>query len=278
MRALLFSSWTWTVLTLASLCIPMDAKEDAVISSVIETKMLRDAQPPPSGAQLRHEKLSEEKIREKYGKEASDKLLHADNPIQGVINLHATGIQPGDRYTLYTVNALHNKTVIAEFVADRKGLLNTIKDGVPLSGFDLIQFDLMNGEAIYFVLASASKKSCLPTQIIMDPIEFAWADGAYLYALLTTKDASLFTFIGKGFQPNEQLVVVSESGKEVVRSIAKTDDNGRWHGMTAPGVKGMRGGPASLSIQRSDTGETGKLSYLWGDAAKARARNPIKKI
>ena len=270
-----FFSWTWIVFIYACFCAEMEAKEDPIISSVRQTRMLKDLDLNSDGPKFWYEKLTTEEIKKAYGNDAAKKILNSEDSPQAILRLETKGIRHGDRYTLYTVNAILNKTFVAEFIANREGQLETVKDGVPLSGYLIMQFDLMNGEQVYYVLVSANKKTYLTTQIILDPIEFLWADKAYVTVMLLSADANSFTLIGKGFRPNEELVMTSRSGVETIKMDTKANSEGCWCSMLLPAVVGSKGGKASLVIERRHSTEIGELSYLWGDAAKTKRRKKM---
>lgn len=206
-----------------------------------------------------------EKMTKIYGA-AATKNLEAKGDL--FFNLFAKGLKPGNRYTLYMVNTLLNKTMMGDFVVNRNGELESVKDRILLSNHNLMVVGPIKGEQMYYVLVSSNKKTYLAVQIIPDPIEYQWSDQAYVNALLLTKDATQFMVVGKGFQPNEQLVVTSQSGDEIGHFNVETNKDGMWISIILPGTIGKKGGPASVSVKRSHSAELGTMNYLWGTAVK----------
>jgi hypothetical protein len=126
----------------------------------------------------------------------------------------------------------------------------------------------MNGEQEYYVLVSEDDESCLSLAVTPKPIEYKWDDGAYICAILFTRDGCSFVISGKGFQPNESLIITSKTCEECITQSPKATADGKFISLLFPAVVGVEGASASYSISREQSGEEGMLNYLWGTSAQ----------
>jgi hypothetical protein len=148
------------------------------------------------------------------------------------------------------------------------------KQDVPLMGF----FDsagqsltvgvghFAKGEAFEYAAVNSDKTIVIFWKLIPAPIEIV--QGMYrLWVELKSPDGKLFMAWGEGFEPNEEIDIVSTSDSEIVSGKQKADADGRVMVVLLPSVIGKTSGLASITL-KGKAGEI-SLSYEWGPPAVA---------
>lgn len=180
------------------------------------------------------------------------------------IQFLTSDFKPGSQHTIYSINTLEQKSKVMDVVANAKGELCRKPGKINTKDCPFIICGFMNGEAVAYHVTSSN--GVVKETIVPRPIEYTWKDGANLKAILVNKEATQFVLFFVGFQPNETLITISESGPETLESVDKVNDDGVLVVYLAPGIKGKAGGSAKYTVKRQN--ETGTLTYLWGEAAQ----------
>jgi len=116
------------------------------------------------------------------------------------------------------------------------------------------------GEAFEFAAVNNDKTIVVFWKFIPAPIEVL--QGRYrLWVELKSPDGKVFLAWGEGFEPNEEIDIVSTSDSEILSSKGKADADGRVMVALLPSVVGKTAGLASITL-KGKAGEI-KVSYEW---------------
>lgn len=177
------------------------------------------------------------------------------------VQINTSDFEPGSKHTLYNVNMMNQKNKMYDLVANEKGELCTMREGVNSKNICLSLCGFMNGEKQGYQIVSENG-AVYNNSFSPRPLSYTWKDGASVAALLNDTDASSFTITFKGFQPNESFKTITENGEETKNA----DENGELIVQLVPLTNGKAGGSGKYTIERKD--ETGFLNYNWGNQAK----------
>lgn len=182
--------------------------------------------------------------------------------------LDATGLCPGDQYTLYAVNQAGDILCLGEYIVSNQLQLLTIQDNLPITNHLMDLKGFMKGEIISFALICNNKNLNAGVVVSPNPIETSWTDGATISVTSTSKQMEMFILEGKGFIPNEQVRFISESWDEVMENEYVIESDGLLTIILAPMTKGKDGGLNRISLERLSTGQKRQLVIPYGSFAK----------
>ena len=217
-----------------------------------------------SGPALSVKRLSREEIASKLKLDIKD----YKGANRAVYEVGSCGFTPGQHYQFYQLNAFLNPVFPLDCVADDQGELILSQRGAPLREALFETNVSVKGEPFYFAALSQDEKTCAIAFVAPDSIEYAWKDGARAATHFTTAAARTFFVSGTGFQPNEKLTLLSESGQETLTQSLEAKADGTWVFLYAPATVGKTGGQFTLSVKRAPSQETGVLKSFWGDAIR----------
>jgi hypothetical protein len=169
----------------------------------------------------------------------------------------------GERYTLYTINAIGNVAIMKEYYVNND--LVIIEDGPdkrPLNKYIIGLSGMCTGEPSDFVLMSRNGKKAAACHLNPKPIESVIGTKK-ITAELVSADGSVYLVKGTGFEPIEEISLHSMSEGELLESTFKADDNGSFEMLMAPMVVGKRSGTARETFTTKKN-EKFCLILLWG--------------
>ncbi len=181
------------------------------------------------------------------------------------------GFHPGDLYYGYHFNANYQQQYLGEFIVNSEGDLWWKIPGLHLSAVVHYTHGFLNGEQSFVVLVSEDKQKQIATIITPDPIEYVWEDSAYASVVLLEQNPWSFFFAGKGFKPNEDIVLTSIDNYIRIDYILRADANGLILSTLSPLSPNNENETATLTIKRYQSTEIPTLTYLYGRAALAKA-------
>jgi hypothetical protein len=246
----------------------VEAKEDPIFISIMEALTLQNSS-KSNGRKFDCIRISARDYAANVNVH-ENKIQELEKSCQAFLEFDASGFSPGERYTFYNLNMAFNKIPIEEYVADRAGQLVPIKNKFPLHGLQIVLNGFMQGEPSYYVLVSADKQTYLAGYIIPYPIEFEWSDEAYVSLTMIKPDGSLFILSGKGFKPEESLIVKNKSFGEIVPLTINVSTEGKFFTILKPIASSQTGGPATITLERNQFKKMGKLNYVWGKAVQQK--------
>lgn len=218
---------------------------------------------------MTHQELAEfcdldiKRIEEKY----TGKILLTFRPV---------GVPSGRRYAFYIEEFNDEKTYQGDLIVNRLGQFATEEDSLLPSIFILGE-DCMNGEPRTLTFISHDDKSKLSLTVQPNLIQAVWDDGASVEMIMCDPDALLFRIVGKGFSPEEEVVIISEKCKGVSLDNRSCDSEGQFSMIFYPGIEGKSGGLGNLTVRRKSTDETRVLKYFWGKDAKKAMMKKFRK-
>lgn len=240
-----------------------DNEKSIMRKSVMNALLFRSTKGPT----LQAKKVSPKEIKEKGN------LDHEFKSEVPSYILEAKDFSPGDSYTLYCLNMCYDSCYMGEFFVTNEGQLISKKNNKPIETNIIFSGSYMNGEYSSWVLLSEDQQTCVAAVITPNPIEFEWADGAYVTLIMQTPDASQFIISGKGFKPNESFTFASRNYDERLSFKHKASSDGTLSTFFLPAVINKEGGVAIIKIKRHSTKEIGTFKCLWG--CDAQKKSPI---
>ena len=233
---------------------------ELIDSSIARSRFLEVTNRDSNGAKIECKRITSDEVEAKNinGERKKPKGLKPETRH----GLETSGFCTGKKYVLYVVNTLLVKTCLGSLIANSDGQLVFENDGFPLSNLKLCLGKFMKGEQNYYVLVSEDDHSCLAVAFTPNPIEYKWDDGAYVCAKLLTEDACMFEIHGKGFQPDEPLVISFQTCDEYIVSATQAYSDGTYTSLLLPAVKGVKGAEGVISIKREKLEEVGTLNYF----------------
>ena len=136
----------------------------------------------------------------------------------------------------------------------------------------ILMFDYCRGEAVEYWLCSSDSKARLSTTFVPYPILSQALDGATISIRRLTPDASLVLLEGSDFNPDEHIMVSSQSASGRSPHVPIVCTNGKFNMILEPGAPGKSGGTAYVDVARAV--ERLGLEYDWG----CEAVNPKKRM
>jgi len=125
-----------------------------------------------------------------------------------------------------------------------------------------LMFDFSRGESVKYWLVSTDGTVRLANTIVPYMIKAEGRDGASVTLRRLTPDAGLMLCEGYDFNPDEQILVSSQSGKARTYNTPITCANGRFSMIFEPASAERSGGIAYVDIQRFS--ERLMLEFDWG--------------
>ncbi len=253
------------LMLLVSGCIRPKTEDETIRASISAAVYNENSE----GPKLEFKKISADELASIL---QSDTEIQIDSPLY---LLEFKNFRPGEIYTLYVLDAIGNKSILDKFIVSYKGTLYSTKNRKYVEFYIQTFGEFINGEPAYYAMLSQDKNSCIASVITPNPIEFSWEDGAYVCLIMETRDANRFILTGKGFKPNEQLFVKSESCDSQLAKGMKASADGTIVANINATVMNEIGGQASITIQRCEPDSPiGTLRYFWGaDALKHSKKN-----
>lgn len=181
---------------------------------------------------------------------------------------------PESSYLLSSQNLGGIRQPIVWYDVDDDGQLGRqIEAGTLMLDNELIlMFDYCRGEPVEYWLCSGDGDVRLSTTLVPYPITVQGADGAAVSIRRITPDASLVLLEGTDFNPDEKVLVSTQSGSKRTVNVPFICKNGRLSIVFEPGSPDRSGGTAYVDIMRR--GERLSLEYDWG----CEAVNPKKRL
>lgn len=182
-------------------------------------------------------------------------------------NLFASGLPQDGKYILWMSNLGSNPRAAADAFLSKDGeVVNTLADPVRHVAQDPINLKLFGGrgESFMFALISDDGQLRAFTQIVPFPIEVN--NGPCRLRAIETGPYYSGVFISiSGLQPNEELLIRSESGNDNGQSKAKATNEGTYYSILLPFVKGNRSGKARFNVT-SKSCKVG-IDFPWGEGS-----------
>ncbi len=194
------------------------------------------------------------------------------------VNLTSNQKMADTKLKMVAINAAGQRRGTADvwFDNEHRAWISEGRGDLLLEEFEITINNMSDGEFLDLVIEDGKKQKLAATRIFPKPIECKAADGASLRLRLSAPEIQNFELKGHGFKPNENLILISQSEKEIVPASAyEVSKEGNFTGFISPQVVGKAYGRASVTIIRQD-GSKMKLSYLWGIPEEKLARNMHK--
>ncbi|MBS0635791.1 MAG: hypothetical protein JSR37_10045 [Verrucomicrobia bacterium] len=182
---------------------------------------------------------------------------------------------PEASYLLSSQNLGAEKQPVVWYEVDDDGQLGRQIDAgtLMLDNEMILMFDYCKGEPVEYWLTSGDGDVRLKTTLVPYPIHTQATDGAALSLRRITRDASLVLLEGTDFNPDEEILVSTQSGSKRTFNVPFICRNGCLSIALEPGSPDKSGGIAYVDILRR-TGERLSLEYDWG----CEAVNPKKRL
>ncbi len=251
-------------------CAPTSSK---MLDRRINFSVMRELVDPP-------QETAPRVIFKKFTSEDAKNILKSETALNSSLyKLESQGFKPGARYCAYRVDACFRKNYLDSVIANENGQLvsdttdpnctHLFKDGVWLQSF----LGFMNGEPYNLTFVNQETPSCITATLIPNPITHTWSDGSCINLLVFDKYALDFVCTVKGLQPHEPLRFTLKGDEQETQLNFEASKDGAILTLLNPAVVGKKGGEATLTVERKQTGETTTLTYFWGTEA---ARNKSK--
>ncbi len=117
------------------------------------------------------------------------------------------------------------------------------------------------GEPFRFVLISKNGKTKAAVMIVPNPI-LATDQGCSVEVIRGTAKFEAAIIRGKGFKPNDEIKLTSNSAGEMLELTQKVDSNGEFILVLAPFVKGKDKGSDEVTFKAAGCAPT--VAYKWG--------------
>ncbi len=162
---------------------------------------------------------------------------------------------------------------MAKYEVDEDGQLGRQIDAgtLMLDNEMFLMFDCCKGEPIEYWLCSTDGKARLNTTIVPYPIIAHGRDGAVISVKRLTQDASFALLEGEDFNPDEEILISTQSGTNRTSNTPVICTNGKFSMLLEPSVAGRSGGIAYVDVMRVN--ERLMVEYDWG----CEAVNPKKR-
>ncbi len=180
---------------------------------------------------------------------------------------------PAGKYLLASENLGCPRQPYAWYDVDDDGQLGRqIDTGTLMLDNELIlMFDYCKGESVDYWLVAQDGKARQCVTVVPYPIAVEARDGAQISVRRLTYDAGLVLLEGKDFNPDEQILVSSQSGTNRIDNVPITCINGKFSMLLEPSALGRSGGLAYVDVRRFK--ELLTLEYDWGsEATNAKKR------
>lgn len=153
---------------------------------------------------------------------------------------------------------------LATYDVDDEGLLGRQIDtgSLMLDNEMWLMFDFSRGESVRYWLVSTDSTVRLSSTIVPYPIKAEGRDGAIITLRRLTPDARLMLCEGYEFNPDEKILISSQSGKMRTDNVPVICTNGRFSIVFEPGSAERSGGVCYIDIQRFS--ERLMLEFDWG--------------
>lgn len=162
---------------------------------------------------------------------------------------------------------------VAKYEVDDEGQLGRQIDvgTLMLDNEMILMFDYFKGEPVDYWLCSTDGKSRLRTTFVPYPIVSYGRDGAVISIRRLTQDAGLVLLEGIDFNPDENILVSTQSGTKRTSNVPIVCTNGKFSMVLEPAYAGKSGGTAYVDVMRMN--ERLMVEYEWG----CEAINPKKR-
>ncbi len=182
-------------------------------------------------------------------------------------NLFAAGFPKDQAYTLWTKLLGSNAEPAADAFINSEGkIVSQLAKPQEKIAEDLINLKVFagRGEPKQFALTSLDGKLRAFAQVVPFPIE-STDKACRLTAVMTGPNYVGILITATGFQPDEDLVIVTSSGREGGQIAAKASHDGRYVTALFPFVKGERSGELWYKV----TAKACKVGVKvpWGDGS-----------
>lgn len=209
------------------------------------------------GFQLTYEEVERQTVKCKVG--ASDELRELCS-----YRLRAMGFPTDKAYSLWCKWVDGRIALLGNsFTINNAGYLIVKEEGQ--DGELVLSFgNMFRGEPIERALTSSDQMIRVLGEVIPFPLEGKGKAGAQLSLRLLTPTGLAFVMHGRGFQPDEEIRALSQSGHEVIQVPLQAGSNGEFVMFWYPGVVGLQGGSAVFTAEAK--ADTLTLRYEWGTA------------
>ena len=192
--------------------------------------------------------------------------------LESFYKLTPQGFQPGDRYYGHRVNGNYAQQYLGEFIVQENGDLLWKSIGMTIGSMHHSRAGgFINGEQWFHVLVSEDKQNYIVTLMTHDPIEYQWKDGAYVSLALVNQTICDFFLAGKGFIPNEEVLLNMVDNDFHFNTTVKADGQGMLQLALPSLIPNKENEKAALTLTRQNTDEIPTLSFLYGRAALVKA-------
>lgn len=201
-----------------------------------------------------------EKIDESVG--SSSKLIvvaeEISNKIDGIpaYIFRATNASPSMEYAIIARSMLDEDQILTEWaIPDKDGILSGNNEP-----YSFIASTMIPGESVFIYLISNDRREFASTKVIPYPISATNHD--YKLSVEMAKPVFLnYLFCASGFEPAEEIVLVSRSHNVEEKHQLKTDEKGVVEGFLSPVAEGINKGQAKIEL----TGKKGSVAveYSW---------------
>lgn len=123
--------------------------------------------------------------------------------------------------------------------------------------------NVLEGEPFECTLKTEDGEFSTKITLIPNPMEKKDENGHVLSLCMRSPSIDMFELNASGFEPNEKVEFLSESGEEKIRKDLLASENGKIFLFISPAVKGKTNGNASVEIRGKST-QNLKLKYKWG--------------
>lgn len=181
---------------------------------------------------------------------------------------------PETKYLLCSQNLGSPLQPITWYDVDDDGQLGRqIEAGTLMLDNELIlMFDYCRGEPVEYWLCSSDGNARLCSSFVPYPILAEGRDGATISLRRLTRDAGLVIVEGSDFNPDEAIMVSSQTGTIAAPSVPVVCGYGKFSMIFEPSAPGKTGGVAYVDVMRK--GERLTLEYDWG----CEAVNPKRRL
>lgn len=174
-------------------------------------------------------------------------------------HIHASNASSKMAYALIGTNLLNHQDIMTEDARiDQNGVV-IFKDR--LMPFCVQAQNVGPGEPIFIHLISNDRREIASTKIVPHPIS-TQAHGYKFSIEMGDAFSMFFCYQAAGYEPCEEIILISRSASEVLKHNIKADVNGVVEGLISPAVIGADLGIAKLEL----IGKKGSVSleYHWG--------------
>ncbi|HKS75849.1 MAG TPA: hypothetical protein VJQ82_21735 [Terriglobales bacterium] len=182
--------------------------------------------------------------------------------------LHATGFPANSIFTLYQVQLdgsiiknLEGVTIDSKGIAICAGKEGTCQGNGPNDPIDLIVF-AGKAEPKRFALVSDDDAHLKAFAATVPFPSFTTDKNCKLESVIGTPKGELTFVQGTGFEPNEELIIDSESYGEKHHDITKADGDGYYFSAVMPYVSGKKSGKTVWQVNGKNCHP--KLTFTWG--------------